>query len=98
MKIRSLIMAFVAALACVLGTAASSYASSSGPATEVVRVESGGHIVNHVVAAALANKINSGDWRNLSTQQLASAGIRPGMNCGHARRPTQIGKLVATRA
>lgn len=80
-KIRSVITAFVAALACVLGAASTSYASSA-PATGVVRVESNGHIENHVVAAVLASKINSGNWRNLSTQQLASAGIHPGMNPG----------------
>jgi hypothetical protein len=45
-------------------------------------VESNDHVVNHVVPAALANKINSGNWRDLSTQQLASAGIHPGMNSG----------------
>lgn len=85
MKIRFMIMAFAAALACVLGTSAFSFASSPSPATGVVRVESGGHIVNHVIPAALASKINSGNWRNLSTQQLASAGIRPRMNLGAAR-------------
>jgi hypothetical protein len=49
------------------------------------------HIENHVVPAALASKINSGNWRDLSTQQLASAGIHPGMNPG-------IGKSTTTAA
>lgn len=44
------------------------------------RVQQSGKVVNHAVPAALAAKINSGNWGQVSTQQLASAGIRPGMS------------------
>lgn len=83
MRIRSLIIALVAASACVLAAATSGYAST-GPATGTVRVMSNGHIEDHVVSAALASKINSGDWRDLSVQQLASVGIHPGMTAAGA--------------
>jgi len=73
----------VAALFLVLGTGsvlpAAAELTSSIPAdrerTGVVRVQGR----EHVVAADLAEKINSGDWRDLSMEQLARAGIYPGM-------------------
>jgi hypothetical protein len=79
MKVRSLIIGLVASMACVLAIAPSSFASSSSP-TGIVRVQQSGQVVNHVIPASLAAKINSGDWGGPSMDQLASAGIRPGMN------------------
>ena len=97
MRIRSLIIAFAAAVACVLAAATSAYASTA-PATGIVRVQSNGHVVDHVVSAALASKINSGDWRDLSMQQLASAGIHPGMSSGGAAITAAAGPKIAPRS
>lgn len=95
MRIRSLVIGLVASVAIVLGVAQSSLASSA-PSTGVVRVQQGGHVVNHVVPGSLATKINSGDWGSLSMQQLASAGIQPGMSPAGAK--VTAGAKSATEA
>ena len=82
MKIRRLLLTFGAAASMALAVPGAALASSH--ATGVVRVESNGHVQDHVVSAALARKINSGQWQDLSTKQLASAGIHAGMNSGQA--------------
>jgi hypothetical protein len=57
-------------------TAQSSTAGATAQgATGTVRVQDR----TYVVAADLANKINSGDWLGLSAEQLAGAGIHPDM-------------------
>jgi hypothetical protein len=48
-----------------------------------------------VVAAALAAKINSGNWKNLTKAQLASAGIRPGMPGIAINAPVAVAVAVA---
>jgi hypothetical protein len=52
-------------------------ARAAAPATGIVKTDFGGHLQKHVVSAALAARINSGNWKGLSMAQLASAGISP---------------------
>jgi hypothetical protein len=84
MKIRSIAVAFAAGLACVLAAATPSFGATN-PARGVVRVMINGSARDFTVASALARQINSGDWRNLTIAQLASAGIHPGMTSGLGR-------------
>jgi hypothetical protein len=73
-------------------------ASASGPATGTVMTDFGGHLQKHVVAAALAEKINSGDWKGLTKAQLASAGIRPGMPGSATELPVPVAVAKAPAA
>ncbi|MCO5967249.1 hypothetical protein [Actinoallomurus soli] len=50
-------------------------ATSASATTGIVNVQG----TKHVVSASLAHHINSGDWRGLSTADLARAGIHPNM-------------------
>ncbi|MCO6000327.1 hypothetical protein NE234_43890 [Actinoallomurus sp. WRP9H-5] len=50
-------------------------ATSASATTGIVNVQG----TKHVVPASLAHRINSGDWRGLSTADLARAGIHPNM-------------------
>jgi hypothetical protein len=73
-------------------------ANASSPATGTVITDFGGHLQKHVVAAALAAKINSGTWKNLTKAQLASAGIRPGMPGIAINAPVAVAKAKAPAA
>ena len=69
-----------------LGTLVPTIAKAASPATGTVTTDFGGHLQKHVVNAALAARINSGNWKGLTKAQLASAGIFPDMprNATHA--------------
>ncbi len=69
-------------MTAALGTLVPTIAKAASPATGTVTTDFGGHLQKHVVDAALAARINSGNWKGLTTAQLASAGIFPGMPRG----------------
>jgi hypothetical protein len=58
----------------------------------------GGHLQKHVVGAALAARINSGNWKDVTVAQLASAGIFPGMGNSAAGTATAVAKAPARAA
>jgi hypothetical protein len=81
-RLRIAAVIFAVAMAAALGTLVPTVAKAASPATGTVTTDFGGHQQEHVVAAALAAKINSGNWKGLTSAQLASAAISPGM--GHS--------------
>ena len=92
------------ALATLVPTTATA-ATPTAPAMGTVTTDFGGHPQHHVVDATLAAQINSGDWKDLTTAQLASAGIVPGMSYGAAETlvatttaPTAVATTTGTTA
>jgi hypothetical protein len=80
-RLRMAVVAISAiAMATALGTLVPTIATAATPAMGTVTTDFGGHSQHHVVDAALAAQINSGDWKDLTIAQLASAGIFPGMS------------------
>ncbi len=69
-------------MTAALGTLVPTIAKAATPATGTVTTDFGGHLQKHVVDAALAAKINSGNWKGLTKAELASAGIFPGRGDG----------------
>jgi hypothetical protein len=82
-----------AALGTLVPTIAKA-ANASSPATGTVTTDFGGHLQKHVVGAALAARINSGNWKGLTKAQLASAGIFPGMPHNAKDAPVAVARAV----
>ncbi|HEY6493627.1 MAG TPA: hypothetical protein VIZ43_10160 [Trebonia sp.] len=91
LRIAVVISAF--AMTAALGTLVPAAAEAATPAVGTVTTDFGGHLQEHVVDAALATQINSGNWKGLSVEQLASAGIYPGM--GNKSTDVQLPPPVA---
>jgi hypothetical protein len=85
-------------MTAALGTLAPTIAKAATPATGTVITDFGGHLQKHVVGAALAAQINSGNWKGLTIAQLASAGIFPGMSHGATDAPMATVKAPASMA
>jgi hypothetical protein len=75
----ALALTVVAGFAALSMSGTAKASTTPGPGTGIVRTDFGGQMEEHVVPAALAEKINSGNWKGLSAAQLASAGVYPGM-------------------
>ena len=86
------------AMTAALGTLVPAIAKAATRATGTVTTDFGGHLQKHVVGAALAAKINSGNWRGLTAAQLASAGILPGMGNSATGAPVAKAKALAVTA
>lgn len=84
-------------MTAALGTLVPTIAKAATPATGTgtVTTDFGGHLQKHVVDAALAAKINSGNWKGLTKAELASAGIFPGMSDSATDAPTAVAKPKA---
>jgi hypothetical protein len=83
------------AVTAALGTLVPAVAKAAGPATGTVTTDFGGHLQKHQVGAALAARINSGNWKGLTVAQLASAGIFPGKALRTTGTPVAVAKAAA---
>jgi hypothetical protein len=83
------------AVTAALGTLVPTIANAASPATGTVTTDFGGHLQKHVVAAALAAHINSGNWKGLTKAQLASAGIFPDIPYRAAGAPVALARAKA---
>lgn len=95
-RLRIAVVISAVAMTAALGTLVPTIAKVATPATGTVTTDFGGHLQKHVVDAALAARINSGNWKGLTRAQLASAGIFPGRSYSATDAPVARSRYHVT--